>query len=83
MKHLVCAILDSKVGVYSPPMCFRTKGEAIRSFSDACGDDKLPFGKHPADYRLFLIGEFDDNAGSLSSVSPDPLIGADELGVPF
>ncbi|QCQ84887.1 nonstructural protein [Blackfly microvirus SF02] len=74
------AVFDSKVGAFSPPFSVKTKGEAIRSFTDACSDDKLPFRSHPSDYRLFWLGEFDDNSGILSGVPPEPLIGADELG---
>lgn len=81
MKLIACAVFDSKVGAYSPPFFVKTKGEAIRSFTDACRDDKVPFAKHPADYRLFFLGEFDDNSGLLSGLSkPEPSLGADELG---
>lgn len=77
---VACAVFDSKVGAYSPPFFVKTKGEAIRSFTDACADDNLPFKKHPGDYRLFLLGEFDDNSGLLTAVgNPVPLIGADEV----
>ncbi|QCQ84704.1 nonstructural protein [Blackfly microvirus SF02] len=79
MKLLMCSVFDSKVGAYSPPFCVKTQGEAIRSFADACGDDKLPFSKHPGDYRLFLVGSFDDNSGVLDQIVPQPLIGADEI----
>lgn len=80
MKLLLCAVFDSKVGAYSPPFCVKTKGEAIRSFQDACGDDKLPFMKHPQDYRLWLLGEFDDNSGAVTALYPESLLGADEIG---
>lgn len=81
MKLLLCSVFDSKVGAYAAPFCARTKGEAIRSFEQACRDASLPFQKYPADYRLFLIGEYDDNIGSVRCPhTPEPLIGADEIG---
>lgn len=81
MKLIACSVFDSKVGAYSPPFFCKTKGEAVRSFMDACKDDKLPFKAHPEDYRLFHLGEFDDSSGVLLAMpNPIPLIGADELG---
>lgn len=81
MKLLLCSVFDSKVGVFAAPFCARSKGEAIRSFTDACADDALPFKRHPSDYRLFVLAEFDDNAGAVFQVGPpEILVGADELG---
>lgn len=80
MRLMMCSVFDSKVGAYATPFFCRTKGEAIRSFTDACKDDKLPFKAHPADYRLIFLGEFDDNSGAMLPTEPVPLIGADELG---
>jgi hypothetical protein len=79
MKLLMCSIFDSKVGTYSFPFAAKTQGEAIRSFTDACADDSLPFKRHPADYRLYHIAVFDDADGSIQSHNPVPLLGADEL----
>ncbi|QCQ84585.1 nonstructural protein [Blackfly microvirus SF02] len=75
----MCSVFDSKVGAYTPPFCVKTQGEAIRSFTDACSDDKLPFAKHPGDYRLFLLASFDDISGVVTPCNPVPLIGADEI----
>lgn len=75
------SIFDLKVGAFSPPFFVRTRGEAVRSFTDACKDDNLMFKRHPADYRLFFVGEFDDQAGRLAPISqPEPIIGGDEVG---
>lgn len=84
MKHLLVSVFDSKVGAFSQPFFVRTKGEAIRSFTDAVKDSGTMFAKHPADYRLYVIGEFDDNDGRLiGSGNPEPLIGADEVEKPL
>ena len=81
MRWQVYAVFDSKVGAYTAPFNLRTRGEAIRSFEDACRDDKLPFKVHGGDYRLFFLGEFDDNTGTYLNVpnGPEPVIGADEI----
>lgn len=52
----------------------------MRSFSDAVGDEKLPFKNHPQDYVLYLLGTFDDNDGTYNgSGRPERIIGADEI----
>lgn len=62
---LLCAVWDNKVGAFMQPFVSRSKGEAIRSFSDAVGDKQSPFCKHPEDYHLASLGEFDDNSGMI------------------
>lgn len=68
------AVLDIKGGFFSPPMFVRSKGEAIRSFLDACADNNTTLSKHPTDYQLFLLGSFDDHSGMLVSQVPEMLI---------
>lgn len=80
MRLIVCSVFDSKVGAYATPFFVRTKGEAIRSFEDACKDDKLPFRQHRGDYRLCMLGEYDDSSGQLVPFEVSILIGADEFG---
>lgn len=80
MKLLLCSVYDSKVSAYAPPFPAKTRGEAIRIFSDAVRDPSTLLSKHPEDYRLFLLGEFDDNSGHIVNSQVEPIIGADELG---
>lgn len=77
----LCAVFDSKIGGYAVPFSVRSRGEAIRSFEDACRDEKMPFKAHPGDFSLFYVGEFDDSTGQVVAVQPERLIGADELGI--
>lgn len=82
MRVLLISVFDSKTGVYSPPMVCKTRGEALRTFEDACKDPNLPFSKHLADYALYVLGGFDDNSGELLiDGKPVRMIGADELGI--
>lgn len=60
MKYKVFAIFDSKVKAFITPFFQRSSGEAIRAFSDAVGDVNSGFCKHPEDYTLFELGEFED-----------------------
>lgn len=74
------SVFDTKVGAYASPFVARTKGEAIRSFQQACGDDSLPFKRNPGDYQLFFVGGWDDNNGRLLPLEkPERVVGADEF----
>lgn len=53
-------VFDSKAEAYLPPFYLSTRGQAIRAFSDSANDPGHAFNKHPSDYTLFMIGEFDD-----------------------
>lgn len=57
------SVYDSKVGTYLRPFTMLTKGEATRAWSDLVNDEKTQFAKHPEDYTLFELGEWDDEKG--------------------
>ncbi|QCS36309.1 nonstructural protein [Capybara microvirus Cap1_SP_228] len=81
MALLVFSVHDTKVGAYANPFFVRTRGEAVRSFSDACQDDSLPFKRHPGDYVLYLVGSWDETSGRIvgRETGPERVLGADEL----
>jgi len=62
----VLVIYDSKAEGFLPPFVRRSRGEAIREFGDHCGDPKSPFNRHPADFTLFEIGEYDERKGAVT-----------------
>lgn len=72
MKMIVCAIFDRKVLAYGPPMFFRTKGEAIRSFMDAVKENNSPMKKYPDDYFIAYLAEYDDATGEFFNHKPVP-----------
>lgn len=66
MLKKIFTIHDSAVGAYLQPFFMTSKGEAIRAFSDTVNDDKTQFNKHPGDFELFQIGEYDDSTGTMT-----------------
>lgn len=62
------SVYDSAVQAYMTPFFVRSKGEAIRSFSEAVNDEKHQFSKHASDYSLFALGAYDDNSGSVEGL---------------
>lgn len=70
------AVYDSKALCYGVPFFSPQVGSAVRSFSDACKDVNTSLNKHPGDYQLYEIGEFDDNSCVLSGLVPIKLLGS-------
>lgn len=66
-KQKMFCVFDVKVGAYAQPFFMRTAGEALRSWEEACNDSQSMMCKHPADYTLFEVGEFDDNSGRVAT----------------
>lgn len=56
----VFSVYDSKAEAYLPPFFMNNSGAARRIFGDCANDPDHMFGKHPEDYTLFEIAEFDD-----------------------
>jgi hypothetical protein len=44
-------------------------GAAVRAFGDLANDKQSAVAKHPSDYILFQVGEFNDAAASFSSLA--------------
>lgn len=66
MTKKVFSIYDEKADAFLQPFFMSKVGEAIRAISDCLNDPAHQFSKHPSDYTLFVIGEFDDSTGSLT-----------------
>lgn len=79
MKLKVFTVFDKAVGAHLQPFFARSKGEAIRSFTDACSDGKSQFCRHPADYYLVELGDFDDGSGTFACHEPVRILSATEV----
>lgn len=71
----VFTVYDSKALFYGVPFFMPTVGGAVRAFSDVCSDPQSMIYKHPGDFSLYEIGEFDDQSGQLVAMSPFKLLG--------
>lgn len=68
----VFAVMDGAVRAFGNPMFFRSKGEALRSFADACQQEGSNFKKHAGDYTFVFLGEFDDGLGQFVNCAGGP-----------
>lgn len=63
----VFSVFDVKAGSYMQPFFMQATGMAVRAFTDLLHDESTVFGKHPEDYTLFAIAEWDDQKGLFTS----------------
>lgn len=74
MLLFAVSIKDRAADVFMRPFFVPHRNVAIRDFTDevnrASGDNQL--NKHPDDFDLYLLGQFDDASGSF--VSDDPVV---------
>lgn len=62
----IFSVYDSKAEAYLQPFFTNTDGAAIRMFSDVVNDPDHGFSKHPGDYTLFSLGEWDEVTGQFA-----------------
>lgn len=71
MKVDVYSIHDEKAASFGQPFYMVNRALAIRAFSDLAQDRSSSVSKHPSDYKLYKVAEFDDQVGSFLSL-PQP-----------
>lgn len=84
MKQVVVSIFDAAAGVYSRPVFVQSRGVAMRSFSDEVNREAADneVNKHPGDFSLHMLAEFDDETGCfIASGQPVRLVSASEVKV--
>lgn len=65
MKQIVVSVFDTAVNAFGRPFFVPTTAVALRSFTDEV-NRKEPANQmyqHPADYHLYQLGHFDEEAG--------------------
>lgn len=68
MKLNVYSIFDSAAKAYTNPFFMHNDGLAIRAFADNVNSEQENnISKHPDQFTLFRIGEFDDASGEIKT----------------
>ncbi len=73
MIYKIFAVWDAKTEAYMQPFFSPTLGSGIRAFVDAAGDPQSILSKHPGDFLLHHIGQFEDATGTLIDENPTAL----------
>lgn len=64
MKYVIVSIKDLAVGAFMRPFFAPSTGAAVRSFGDEVKRADSEMAKHPEDYELYKLGEWDDSDGA-------------------
>lgn len=73
MKHKIVTIRDIKTNTYFVPQFVRSVGGFLRQLSDEINSPQQTntladtMSKHPEDFEVFEIGEWDDTDGSFDT----------------
>lgn len=82
MKLFIVSVYDRAADVFNRPFFVPHLNVAIRDFTDEVKrvSDDNPLNKHPDDFDLYLMGEFDDNQGQFDcQTSPTVLARAKDV----
>lgn len=60
MLKKMFSIYDEKSEAFLQPFFLDTLGQAIRAITDCVNDPNHQFNKHPSDYTLFHLADFED-----------------------
>lgn len=71
----IYSIYDVKANAWLRPFFERNNSVAIRSFADAANEKDHAFQKHGADFTLFMIGSWDEDAGQIMSMETNENLG--------
>lgn len=75
MIQKVFGVRDSKALAFLQPFFAVTAGAAIRAFTDAVNEGNSPLSKHPGDYILYELSDFDDATGSFVCLGQIKMLG--------
>lgn len=68
MIQKMYSIRDSKAEIFHPPFFNLTHGQAERNFTELVNDEKSTLSKHPEDFDLYYVGEYDDMTGKIQAL---------------
>lgn len=66
-SYFIIVMRDIRANVHTLPEMWPNTGSAVRAFEDRCnsGDSKDLIARHPTDFELVVIGEYEDNTGTI------------------
>lgn len=84
MKLFIVSIYDKRAANYGAPMAFPTLGVAERSFGESVNDPSNIMARHPEDFSMQHLGEFDTETGVMyaKKEGPEHLMDATQLRHP-
>lgn len=79
----MCTVHDTATEMFGRPFFMVATGQAVRSFRDEVNNPDSEFSKHPDDYSLYHLGQYDDNTGGFELFGrPTLLVRGKDMFVP-
>lgn len=75
MIQKVFGVRDTKAQAFLQPFFSNSVGAAVRAFGDAVNDGQSPLSKHPGDYMLYELADFNDGVGEFVCCVPIKMLG--------
>lgn len=79
MKINMYVIYDVKAKFYNKPFYMQNDSIAIRAFTDLANDPQTDVYKHPTDFQLFNVGNYEDTTATIEAFPPIHMANAHEL----
>lgn len=81
MLHFVVSVKDRAADVFNRPFFVPHRNVAVRDFTDEVNRSAAdnPLNKHPDDFDLYLIAQFNDVTGEFSFDPPVVLVRAKDV----
>lgn len=81
MIQVIVSVKDTAAQAFGRPVFVPTAAVAVRSFRDEVNrkDSTEDMAKHPDDFELYQLGEFDDSTGVISVSEPRLVARAKDL----
>lgn len=76
----LCCVYDRVADVWQPPIAVHSDREAVRGFSLSCINEAVP-KNYLGDISLYVVGEFDELTGAVTSMRPELLIHGDDYTI--
>lgn len=64
-KHKIFIFKDDKSASYGMPMVQQTRGMFLRDVQEELNRGQAVFARHPQDFSIFEIGEYDPTTGKI------------------
>lgn len=74
MKLKVCAVHDSALDAFMRPLFVPSVAMAARAFTDEVKRPESEMHRHPSDYILYEVGEFDEESGRFSNLDAPRMV---------
>lgn len=76
MRYKIVTVRDRQLDVFGTPNFSVALGGSIRAFGDEINrvDVNNPLNKHPEDFDLYHLGEYDDETGHFDCLVPPKMI---------